>query len=117
MTFILGDDAGRQVYIQTEFRVGYRIRRAVDDQISGLLRAAPYGLPAFGDRFTSTPEISVGISNAGREYSLGWRLVRGGDKPDGSALELAVEAQRRESASRRNALPAHALSVRMISRF
>ena len=31
MTFILGDDARRQVYIQTEFRVGYRMRRAIDD--------------------------------------------------------------------------------------
>ena len=76
-----------------------------------------YGFPAFGGRFTSTPEIAVGLSDAGRDYSLGWRLVRGGDTPDGSALELAVEARRRESASGRNDPPEHAVGVRMISRF
>ena len=76
-----------------------------------------YGLPAFSGRFTSTPEIAVGLSDAGRDYSLGWRLVRGGDTPDGSALELAVEARRRESASGRNDPPGHAVGVRMISRF
>ena len=76
-----------------------------------------YGLPAFGGRFTSTPQIAVGLSDAGRDYSLGWRLVRGGDTPDGSALELAVEARRRESASGRNDPPGHAVGVRMISRF
>ena len=63
-----------------------------------------YGFAAFGDRFTSTPEIAVGLSNAGRDYSLGWRLARGGGAPDGSALELAVEARRRES----HCQPAHA---------
>ena len=47
-----------------------------------------YGFPAFGGRFTSTPQIAVGLSDAGRDYSLGWRLVRDGDTPDGSALEL-----------------------------
>ena len=76
-----------------------------------------YGLPAFGGRFTSTPEIAVGISDAGRDYSLGWRLVRGGDTPDGSAMELTVEARRRESASGRNDPPGHAVGVRVISRF
>ena len=30
MTFILGDYARRQVYIQTELRVGYRTRRALE---------------------------------------------------------------------------------------
>ncbi len=76
-----------------------------------------YGLPAFGGRFTSTPEIGVGISDAGRDYILAWRLVRGGDAPDGSALEIAVEARRRESASGRGDPPGHAVGVRMTSRF
>ena len=76
-----------------------------------------YGFPAFGGRFTSTPEIAVGLSDAGRDYSLGWRLVRGGDTPDGSALELVVEARRRESASGRNDPPGHAVGVRVMSRF
>ena len=76
-----------------------------------------YGLPAFGGRFTSTPEIAVGISETGREYSLGWRLVRGGDAPDGSALEIALEARRRESISRPGTPPEHAVGVRVISLF
>ena len=36
-----------------------------------------YGLSAFGDRFTWTPEAGLGLSNAGRDYSLGWRLPYG----------------------------------------
>ena len=76
-----------------------------------------YGLPAFGGSFTSTPEIAVGISDAGRDYSLGWRLVRGDDAPDGSALEIALEARRRESASSRGNPPGHAVGFRIISRF
>ena len=76
-----------------------------------------YGFAAFDDRFTSTPEIAVGLSNAGRDYSLGWRLARGGGGPDGSALELAVEARRRESTANRRMPPEHALGLRVISRF
>ena len=76
-----------------------------------------YGFAAFGGRFTSTPQIAVGLSDAGRDYSLGWRLVRGRDTPDGSAMELTVEVRRRESASGRNDPPGHAVGVRMISRF
>ncbi len=84
-----------------------------------------YGFAAFGDRFTSTPEIAVGLSDAGRDYSLGWRLARGpgsrsgagGGGADGSALELAVEARRLESTPDRRMPPEHALGLRVISRF
>ncbi len=54
-----------------------------------------YGFPAFGDRFTSTPEIGFGMSNGHREYSLGWRLNL--DQVGTSALEFALEASRREA--------------------
>ena len=56
-----------------------------------------YGLSAFGDRFTSTPELGLGLSDADRDYSLGWRLglARGG----GTSLDLKLEATRRESAN------------------
>ena len=76
-----------------------------------------YGFGAFGDRFTATPEIAVGLSNAGRDYSLGWRLVRDGKVPDGRSLELSVEARRFENTSRRNAPPEHAIGFRVTSRF
>ena len=56
-----------------------------------------YGFPAFGDRFTSTPELGVALSDAAREYRLGWRL---GLVPGGaSSFELGVEATRTEPAN------------------
>ena len=74
-----------------------------------------YGFAAFGDRFTSLPEIAVGLSNAGRDYSLGWRLVRGGG-PGGGSLELSFEGRRRESASDEIA-PEHRIGFRVNARF
>ena len=76
-----------------------------------------YGFPAFGDRFTATPGIAIGLSDAGRDYSLGWRLTPGGVALDGRSLELAFEARRRESTPRRNAPPEHAAGFRVTSRF
>ena len=76
-----------------------------------------YGFPAFGHRFTATPEIAVGLSGAGRDYSLGCRLTPGGGAPDGVALELAFEARRFENTSRRNAPPEHAAAIRVTSQF
>ena len=34
-------------------------------------RGPRYGFSAFSDRFTSTPEVGVGLWNGGRDYSLG----------------------------------------------
>ena len=50
-----------------------------------------YGFPAFGGRFTSTPEIDVGTSNGLREYGLGCRLdlVKRGTSEFGFALNAA----------------------------
>ena len=57
-----------------------------------------YGLPAFGGRFTWTPEAYIGLSDTGRDYSLGWRLVRGGSG-EGGSFEISFEARRSESAN------------------
>ena len=56
-----------------------------------------YGLAAFGDRFTMTPEIGLGHAAGTREYSLGWRLVREARSGDIGSLELALEARRHEN--------------------
>ena len=56
-----------------------------------------YGFGMFGGRFTGTPEIGLGLSGAGRDYSLGWRLTRAGSGP--GSLELSIDATRRESAN------------------
>ena len=52
-----------------------------------------YGFSAVGDRFTSTPELGLGLSSGNREYTLGWRLnLQGGP----GALEFRLEGTRRE---------------------
>ena len=75
-----------------------------------------YGLSAFGDRFTWTPEAGIGLSDTGRDYSLGWRLVRRGSGSDGGALELSLEARRRESAND-DMPPVHEVGLRLTARF
>ena len=75
-----------------------------------------YGLSAFGDRFTWTPEVGVGLSDTGRDYSLGWRLVRGGFGGDGGSFELSFEARRRESAND-DTPPEHEVGLRLTARF
>ena len=56
-----------------------------------------YGLPAFGGRFTGTPELGFGLSESGRDYRLGWRLTPAGG--NAGSFELGVEATRREAAN------------------
>ena len=74
-----------------------------------------YSFAALGDRFTSLPEIALGLSDAGSDYSLGWRLVRGGGFGGGS-FALSVEAQRREPAND-DIAPEHRIRFRIDARF
>ena len=75
----------------------------------------------FGDRFTGTPEIALGLSQAGRDYSLGWRMVNAGAGT--GSLELSLEATRRESAndpgsgSGAGAPPEHGVGLRLTARW
>ena len=73
-----------------------------------------YGLGAFGGRFTMTPEVGVNVSDAGRGYSLGWRLSHEGI--GAGSLELDFEARRRENANN-GADPEHAVGFRLTARF
>ena len=73
-----------------------------------------YGLAAFGDRFTGTPEIGFGLSDSGRDYSLGWRLTREGR--DAGSFEFALEATRRESAND-DTPPEHTVGLRLTARW
>ena len=68
-------------------------------QASGQLEGeVGYGLPLFGDRFTGTPNVGLGLSDGGaRDCRIGWRLtsVLAGDP----GFEVSLEATRREPAN------------------
>ena len=51
-----------------------------------------YGFGMFEGQFTGTPEIGLGLSEAARDYSLGWRLTRAGS--GAGSLEFSLEARR-----------------------
>ena len=74
-----------------------------------------YGLPAFGGRFTWTPEAGLGLSDTGREFGLGWRLARGEGR-DGASIDLSFEARRREAAND-DIAPDHELGLRLQMQF
>ena len=75
-----------------------------------------YGFAAFGDRFTSMPEVGIGLSDAGRDYSVGWRLVRGESRGEAGSLELVLKAWRRERAND-DAAPEHDVGFQLTARF
>ena len=75
-----------------------------------------YGLPAFGGRFTWTPEADIGLSDTGRDYSLGWRLVRGGSGDGGGSFEISFDARRSESAND-DTQPVDEVGLRFTARF
>ncbi len=53
-----------------------------------------YGFALFDDRYTATPEIGLGLSDADRVYRTGWRLAE--QVSSGLAFELGLEGTRRE---------------------
>ena len=73
-----------------------------------------YGLAAYGDRFTMTPEIGYGMSETGRDWSLGWRLTSA--RRDRSSFELKLEATRREQDDGIGA-PEHGVGLRLTARW
>ena len=72
---------------------------------------AAYGLPAFGDRFTVSPHVGLGLSDAARDYTLGWRLTPGKNAP---AFSFGVKATLRESDA---AAPEHAAGFEVRARW
>ena len=61
-----------------------------------------------------TPEIGLGLSDAGRDYSLGWRLTRAGS--GAGSLEFTFEARRRESAND-DTPPEHGIAFTVTARW
>ena len=75
-----------------------------------------YGFGAFGDRFTSTPEVGFGMSEGHRDYSLAWRFVRDRRRGDIGSLEFSLETRRRESAND-DTPPEHGVGLRITARW
>ena len=74
-----------------------------------------YGLAAGGGRFASIPEIGFGLSDTGRDFSLGWRLA--GDRSGGGgAFQLSAEARRHETDGG-NRPPEHRIGARLSARW
>ena len=71
-----------------------------------------WGFPAFGDRFTGSPHVGLGLSAGARDYTVGWRLApAAATAPD---LGLGVKATRRES---EGAKDEHTVGVEMSVRW
>ena len=63
-----------------------------------------YGMASFGGRYTTTPEVGLGLTEASREYSHAWRLEE--ERRAGLAFGADLEAVRLE-AVRGDAGPDH----------
>ena len=72
-----------------------------------------YGFPALEDRFTWTPEAGISLWDTGRDYTLGWRLVRRspGRRVSLGSVELSFEARRHEGAG--GDAPRHGVGLRL----
>ena len=67
-----------------------------------------YGFALFGGAYTGTPELGLGLSDAHRDYSLGWRLAE--VRRAGLAFGLDIEGTRRERADGEDE-PEHGLGL------
>ena len=73
-----------------------------------------YGFPAFGDRFTLTPELGLGLYDSGRDYRIGWRLTR---LVETGAFDLSFDVTRRESINNDGTAPDHGVQLEVNTRF
>ena len=72
-----------------------------------------YGLPVFGGGFTGTPNVGFGLSEAARDYRIGWRLTPAA--PSASGFEVNLDAVRREAANDNGA--EHGVMLRSLLRW
>ena len=72
-----------------------------------------YGLPAFGDRLTLTPEVGLGLYDSGRDYRIGWSLAW---PEDGESFAFSFDVTRRENINDGNA-PEHGVQLELNTQF
>ena len=99
-------------------RVNLEGLAANDDEGNGLQHQRTdlrirYGFLAFGDRFTLTPELGLGLYNSGRDYRVGWSLKR---LAETGSLDLSFGVTRREEDNNGTA-PEHGLELNLDTRF
>ena len=73
-----------------------------------------YGFLAFGDRFTLTPEVGLGLYDSGRDYRIGWSLKR---PDDGASFTFSFDVTRRESINNDGAAPEHGVEFNLDTQF
>ena len=73
-----------------------------------------YGFLAFGDRFTLTPELGLGLYDSGRDYRIGWRLTR---LVETGAFDLSFDVTRQETINNDGAAPEHGIELRLDTQF
>ncbi len=88
-------------------------RAGIGEATSRWQAEAAYGLPAFGNRFTGSPHVGLGLATGTRDYTLGWRLspAANANAPD---LSFGVKATRRESDT---AAPEHTVGFEAVARW
>ena len=73
-----------------------------------------YGFLAFGDRFTLTPELGLGLYDSGRDYRIGWRLTH---LAETGAFDLSFDVTRRERINNDGTAPDHGVQLEVNTRF
>ena len=73
-----------------------------------------YGFPVFGDRFTLTPELGLGLYDSGRDYRIGWRLTR---LAETGAFDLSFDVTRRESVNNDGTVPEYGMKLELSTEF
>ncbi|MCY3828296.1 MAG: autotransporter outer membrane beta-barrel domain-containing protein, partial [Rhodospirillaceae bacterium] len=75
---------------------------------------AAWGFPAFGDRFTGSPHVGLGLATGTRDWTLGWRLTPAAANANAPDLSLGLKATRRESDT---AEPEHSVGFEITARW
>ena len=74
---------------------------------------AGYGFPVYGDRYTGTPYLGLGLSEGGRDWRIGWRL--GFARHEETDFTLSLEATRLEAVN--DNAPEHGIGFRLTARW
>ncbi|MCY4141082.1 MAG: fibronectin type III domain-containing protein [Rhodobacteraceae bacterium] len=86
---------------------GFRAAERLEGEIG-------YGLPAFGGRFTGTPNLGFALSDGGaRDWRVGWRLTPA--VPGDSGFEVSLDATRHEPAG--GSAPDHGVMLHATARW